>query len=37
MVNSEPFKNNNLNVNFGVNLPAMIAVVRTLHDVGQAA
>ena len=37
MVNSEPFNNYDLNEVFGVNLPAMIAVVRTLHDVVQAA
>jgi len=37
MVNSEPFNNYDLNEIFGVNLPAMIAVVRTLHDVVQAA
>ena len=37
MVNSEPFNNYDLNEVFGVNLPAMIAVVRTLHDAVQAA
>lgn len=35
MVNTEPFNNYDLNEIFGVNLPAMIAVVRTLHDVVQ--
>ena len=37
MVNSEPFNNYDLNEVFGVNLPAMIAVVQTLHTVVQAA
>lgn len=37
MVNTEPFNNYDLNEIFGVNLPAMIAVVRTLHDVVQVA
>ncbi|MBP3919441.1 MAG: DEAD/DEAH box helicase family protein [Clostridia bacterium] len=37
MVNTEPFNNYDLNEIFGVNLPAMIAVVRALHDVVQAA
>lgn len=37
MVNSEPFNNYDLNEIFGINLPAMISVVRTLHDVVQAA
>lgn len=37
MVNSEPFNNYDLNEVFGVNLPSMIAVVRTLHDAVQAA
>lgn len=37
MVNTEPFNNYDLNEIFGINLPAMIAVVRTLHDVVQAA
>lgn len=34
MVNSEPFNNYDLNEVFGVNLPAMIAVVQTLHTCG---
>lgn len=37
MVNSEPFNNYDLNEFFGVNLPAMIAVVQTLHTAVQAA
>ena len=37
MVNTEPFSNYDLNEIFGINLPAMIAVVQTLHDVVQAA
>ena len=37
MVNSEPFNNYDLNEIFGINLPAMIAVVRTLHDAVQVA
>ncbi len=37
MVNTEPFNNYDLNEIFGINLPAMIAVVRTLHDAVQAA
>lgn len=37
MVNTEPFNNYDLNEIFGVNLPAMIAVVQTLHGAVQAA
>lgn len=37
MVNTEPFNNYDLNEVFGLNLPVMIAVVRTLHDAVQAA
>ena len=37
MVNTEPFNNYDLSEIFGINLPAMIAVVRTLHEVVQAA
>lgn len=37
MVNTEPFNNYDLNEIFGLNLPAMITVVRMLHEVVQAA
>ena len=37
MVNTEPFNNYDLNEIFGINLPAMISVVRILHDTVQAA
>lgn len=37
MVNTEPFSNYDLSEIFGVNLPAMITVVKTLHGVVQAA
>ncbi len=37
MVNTEPFSNYDLSEIFGVNLPAMITVVKTLHNVVQAA
>lgn len=37
MVNTEPFNNYDLNEIFGINLPAMISVVRTLHEAVQAA
>ena len=36
-VNTEPFNKYDLNEIFGVNLPAMIAVVQTLHGAVQAA
>lgn len=32
MVNTEPFNNFDLNEVFGVNLPALVAVVKLLHD-----
>ena len=35
MVNSEPFINYDLNEIFGINLPALISVVQTLHGVVQ--
>ena len=37
MVNTEPFNNYDLNEIFGLNLPVMIAVIRTLHDAVQVA
>ena len=37
MVNTEPFNNYDLNEVFGINLPTMISVVQTLHEVVQAA
>lgn len=37
MVNTEPFSNYDLSEIFGVNLPVMISVVKTLHNVVQAA
>jgi type I restriction enzyme R subunit len=35
MVNTEPFNNYDLSEIFGINLPAIISVVRMLHDVVQ--
>ncbi len=37
MVNTEPFNNYDLSEVFGINLPAVISVVQTLHEVVQAA
>jgi hypothetical protein len=35
MVNTEPFNNYDLSEIFGINLPAIISVVRMLHDAVQ--
>ena len=37
MVNTEPFNNYDLTEIFGIHLPTMISIVRTLHDAVQAA